>query len=161
MTKKVKVKNRSNGNAVYIIPELGDRKNVRREFAPLEVREIDIAEIEALSFVPGGQTLLENYLQILDEEEIAFDIEPEYKMSEEDIIDLMNNGSLEEFLDCLDFAPEGVLDLIKGYSVSLPLESTSKREALLKHERTRFDVTKALMISKAAKEDIAYIPIPL
>ena len=158
MGKKVKVKNRSNGGATYTIPELGDKRNVRRTFAPLETREIDIEEIEALSYVPGGQTLLENYLQILDEDAIHFDIEPEYKMSENDIIDLMKTGSLEAFLDCLDFAPEGVLDLIKSYSVTLPLESTSKREALLNHKRTHFDVSKALMITKAANEDAPAAP---
>jgi hypothetical protein len=155
---KIKVKNRSNGSAIYTIPELGDKKNVRREFAPLETRDIDSEEIEALAYVPGGQELLKNYLQILDKEAIDFDTEPEYHMSEEDIINLMKEGSLEAFLDCLDFALEGVLDLIKGYSVSLPLESTSKREALLNHKRTQFDVSKALLLMKAANEEESAAP---
>jgi len=39
----------------------------------------------------------------------------------------MTTGSLDEFLDCLDFAPEGVKDLIKTLSVELPLNDVSKR----------------------------------
>jgi hypothetical protein len=40
---------------------------------------------------------------------------------------LLKNGSKEAFLDCLDFAPEGVLDLIKKFAVELPLDNYDKR----------------------------------
>jgi len=39
----------------------------------------------------------------------------------------MKTGSLDEFLDCLDFAPEGVTDLIKTLAVELPLNDVAKR----------------------------------
>ena len=153
---KVQVKNRSTGTAVYVIPELGDRVNIRREFAPHEVKLIDEAELEALTFVPGGSVLLEDYLQVLDEKvKVAINVgkEPEYDMSEEDIKALMTTGSLDAFLDCLDFAPDGVIDLIKKFAVDLPLNDTEKRAAILK--KTGFDVDKAVVIKREALEAAA------
>lgn len=148
-----KVKNRSNGVAVYTIPELGDKRNIRREFAPHEIKEIPVEELEALTFIGGGESLLKNYLQILDEEileRVNLAIEPEYKMSEEDVKKLMREGSLDSFKDCLDFAPEGIKDMIKDYAVSLPLNDSAKRDAI--KEILKFDVDKAIMNKKAAEE---------
>ena len=106
------VKNRSAGVATYKIPEIG----VRRSFQPGEVKKISAEELEKLTYRPGGMALLANFLQILDAEAIAkvgLHPQPEYHMSEQDIVKLMQTGSLDEFLDCLDFAPPGVIDLIK------------------------------------------------
>ena len=114
------VKNRSAGVATYKIPELG----IRRSFQAGEVKKISAEELEKLTYRPGGMALLANFLQIMEPEAIAkvgLKTEPEYNMNEQDIINLMKNGSLDEFLDCLDFAPPGVIDLIKKFSVSLPL----------------------------------------
>ena len=58
---EVKVKNRSNGVSVYTIPELGDKRNIRREFAAGEVKRIDIDELKALQFIPGGNVMLTEY----------------------------------------------------------------------------------------------------
>ena len=64
-------------------------------------------------------------------------------MSEAQIRDLLLTGSLDAFLDALDFAPIGVVDLIKSLAVSLPLTDLNKRKAL--KEKTGFDVDKALV----------------
>ena len=104
------VKNRSSSVVVYRIPET----NIRREFAPGEVKRIPFGELEKLTYQDGGRELLENFLQIL-EEEVTSDLnvnrEPEYNMSEQQIVDLLKNGSLDAFLDALDFAPIGVIEL--------------------------------------------------
>jgi hypothetical protein len=60
-------------------------------------------------------------------------------------VDLLKNGTQEAFLDCLDFAPQGVIDLIKKYAVSLPLSDYNKRQAL--KQKTGFDVDVALVNS--------------
>jgi len=73
-------------------------------------------------------------------------VEPEYKYSRSDVLNLLKNGSLDEFLDCLDFAPSGVKELIKDLAVELPLNDVAKRDAIL--EKLGFDVTKALEIQK-------------
>ena len=63
----------------------------------------------------------------------------------------MQTGSIEEFLDCLDFAPPGVIDLIKKLSVSLPLADIQKRQAL--KTKTGFDCDAALKHVMEEKED--------
>ena len=144
------VKNRSAGVATYKIPELG----IRRSFQAGEVKKISAEELEKLTYRPGGMALLANFLQIMEPEAIAkvgLRTEPEYNMSEKDIINLMKNGSLDEFLDCLDFAPPGVIDLIKKFSVSLPMTDFQKVNAL--KAKTGFDATAALKHVMEEKED--------
>lgn len=140
-SKFFKVKNRSAGVVVYKIPE----DNIRREFAPGETKTIPMTELEKLSFQPGGQVMINNFLQVQSPEaqqELNIPVEQEYNYSEQDIIRIMQSGSLDEFLDMLDFAPMGVMDLVKSFAVSLPLNSIEKRRAL--KEKTGFDVSKAL-----------------
>ena len=144
------VKNRSAGIAVYKIPELG----IRRTFQSGEVKKISAEELEKLTYRPGGMALLANFLQIMEPEAIAkvgLRTEPEYHMSEQDIITLMRTGSVDEFLDCLDFAPKGVIDLIKKLSVSLPLTDFAKVNAL--KAKTGFDCTAAYKHEIEDKEE--------
>ena len=144
------VKNRSAGMVVYKIPEDG----IRREFAPGETKKISFKELEKLSYQSGGRALMTNFLQIYDEkvtQELNIHTENEYYMSEEQIKELLVSGSLAAFLDCLDYAPIGVIDLIKKFAVMLPLNDVEKRQALL--AKTGFDVSKALEHIREEKAD--------
>lgn len=134
------VKNRSSSVVVYRVPEL----NVRREFRPGETKQITFNELEKLTYQAGGREMLENFLQICEEVTQAFNLrrEPEYNMSEIDIDKLLTQESLDAFLDALDFAPIGVIDLIKHRAITLPLMDIPKRRAL--KEKTGFDVDNAL-----------------
>ena len=138
---KYNVKNRSSSVVVYRIPE----SNLRREFAPGETKPIPFEELEKLTYQEGGRELLENFLQIMDEiptQELNINREVEYDMSEADIQKLLLSDPLDNFLDALDFAPIGVIDLIKSMAVSLPLTDIDKRRAL--KDKTGFDVDAAL-----------------
>lgn len=149
------VKNRSSSVVVYRIPET----NLRREFQPGETKRIPFGELEKLTYQPGGHTLLEEFLQIIDEAvttNLNVHREVEYDMSEAQIRDLLTLGSLDAFLDALDFAPMGVIDLIKTMAVSLPLEDYSKRKALL--DKTGFDVDKAIANLQAEKAEEKVAP---
>lgn len=146
------VKNRSASRVFYKIPE----DNIRREFNPGETKRISFEELEKLSYQSGGRELMANFLQIQSEEaisELGMHTEPEYNMTEEQIIDLIKTGSLDAFLDCLDFAPVGVIDLLKKFAVSVPLADYDKRQAL--KEKTGFDVDIALknMIAEKAEDN--------
>ena len=135
------VKNRSASVVLYTIPE--DR--IRRRFQPGETKRISYEELLKLNYQPGGREMMANFLQIQSEgvpKSLGLHVEPEYYMSEAQIIDLLKNGSLEAFLDCLDFAPEGVIELIKKFAVELPLSDFKKREAL--KNKTGLDVDKAI-----------------
>ena len=149
------VKNRSSSVVVYRIPET----TLRREFQPGETKRIPFGELEKLTYQPGGHTLLEEFLQIVDEAvttNLNVRREVEYDMSEIQIRDLLTTGSLDAFLDALDFAPIGVIDLIKTMAVSLPLEDYSKRKALL--DKTGFDVDKAIASLQAEKAEEKAVP---
>ena len=150
----IKIKNRSGGSVGYTIPELGDKRNIHRHFAAGEIKEIPVEELRALEFVPGGMVLIEQYFQVLDKTELDrmnVNVEPEYFLSEEEVKELLISGSLDSFLDALDFAPTGVIDLVKQFSVSLPLNDYQKRQALLK--KTGFNVDNALRIKAEAAEE--------
>ena len=147
---KIKVKNRAAGEVIYIIPDMG---GLVRSFQPREEKDITFEELKKLSWTPGGEDIIKNYLVIKDKEaieELNLNIEPEYFYDKDEVIKLLQTGSLDEFLDCLDFAPSGVLDLIKEYAVKLPLNDVEKRTAIL--NKMDFDVTKAIEVLKASTE---------
>lgn len=142
--KIVAIKNKYGGMVGYKVEELG----INRKFYPNETKEVTFEELQRLSFTPGGDTILTDFLQIDDEEVIEqlFHKKPEmeYFYSREDIKKLMESGSLDQFLDCLDFAPAGVKDIIKDMAVELPLNDMNKRQAIM--EKLNFDVNKAIEI---------------
>ena len=72
-------------------------------------------------------------------------------MNEDNVRDLILKGSLDQFLDCLDFAPEGVLEMIKKLAIELPMNDVEKREALKK--KTGFDVDAAIKNKMAETVD--------
>ena len=152
----IKVTNRDNGSVGYSIPDLG---NLRRTFASGETKEITMEELRKLSFVPGGMNLLRKYLVIDNEqgvEEILGEVEPEYHYTEEDIKTLLEKGSIEQFEDCLNYAPAGVIDLIRKLAVELELNDIKKREMFL--EKTGFNITSAIGANKANKEEQEVAP---
>ena len=151
-SRKVKIKNRvGNGTVGYTIP---DMNNLTRIFEDGEEKIVTFEEIRKLSYLHGGSKILKNYLTIEDKEilsEINFIPEPEYFYTREDIIKLMQTGSLDEFLDCLDFAPDGVKETIKTL-VELPLNDVAKRDAI--QEKLGFNVNNAIENKKITEEDV-------
>lgn len=142
------VKNRSASTVIVRVPELG----IRKEFAPGETMKMSFDELEKLSYQPGGRGLMANFLQIMEDDvndELGVPREAEYYMSEAQIVQLLRTGSIEQFEDCLDFGPIGVIDLVKQIAVQMPLTDTVKIKAL--KEKTGFDVEKALANAEAEK----------
>lgn len=147
----IKVTNRDNGHVGYTIPDLN---NLTRTFTANETKEITMNELRKLSYIPGGMVLLRDYL-VLDNkeavEELLNQVEPEYFYTEEDVKNLLLNGSLDALKDCLDYAPVGTIDLVKQVAVELPLNDVAKRKAIL--EMTGFNVDSAIMINDATNEE--------
>lgn len=134
--------NRSPGVAAYYLPET----NTLRQFYPKEQKKVLYREIEAVCAQPGGRELIYNYFYI-QEEGVAEEVlnikpEPEYFLTEDKIDSWMSSCSLDEFKDALDFAPDGVKDLIKRHAVSLPLNDLAKCEAI--KAQLGFDVMQAI-----------------
>ena len=150
MKKMTNVTNRSAGRVVYRIPD----RNIRRVFNVGETKQLPYEELVWLSNQPGGRNMMTNLLQISDAavtKELDIHTELEYFMSTEQIINMLQNGSVDELLDALDFAPSGVIEIIKTQAVQLPLYDMRKREAIKK--ATGFDVTAAIENSAPDDED--------
>ena len=137
---KVTIMNKYGGIVGYAVEDLG----VKRTFYPGEKKEITFEELEKLSFTPGGMTILKDFLEIKNDEAIValFNKKPEieYYYTKEDIKNLMLNGTLDQFLDCLDFAPMSVKETIKetkydgGEDVKELEAKAQRRAAPLKKE---------------------------
>lgn len=149
---KINVRNRSNSVVVYSVDDL----RVRREFMPGAVKTIPLEEIYALSQQPGGAEIIANYLFIENPaavEEMSMNVEPEYYLDDKGVIDLLTNDSVDALLDCLDFAPAGVLDLIQKYALELPLTDTRKIKAI--KDKMGFDVALALKHKAEVEAELA------
>ena len=156
MNKMVSVTNRSSGRVIYRIPERG----IRREFNVNETKQIPYEELVQLSYQKGGRNLMTNMLQIKEikvTESLNIHTEPEYHMSEADIVHMLLEGSLDELKDALDFAPTGVVQIIKDKAVELPVHDMRKRQAIF--EMTGFNVTSAIE-NNAPDEDDAQAETP-
>ena len=155
--KMIKVQNRDFGSVGYTIPDLN---NLHRTYQPNEIKVIPYDELFKLSQVPGGDYIISNYLIVHDEEaakELLGLVEPEYFYTEEDIINLMKNGSADEFEDCLNFAPKGVLELIKQLAVALPLNDVVKRDLI--NKKLNFNVANAIELAKTDEVEVAEAPV--
>jgi hypothetical protein len=147
---KIKVRNRSTGVVSYKIP---DMNNFKRTFQPKEEKELPFDEVQKVAFIPGGNFVLQNYLVIENIEardEVLGAVELEYNYTETDIEKLLISGSMDELLDCLDFAPKGVIDLLKVISVNIELNDMKKREVIQK--KTGFNVHNAIKIKRESNE---------
>ena len=60
---KIRVKNRSHSPVIYTIPEMN---GLRREYNGLEEKIVTFEEIRKLSYIPGGDVILKNYLTVKD-----------------------------------------------------------------------------------------------
>lgn len=147
----VKITNRYDGRVGYSIPDLG---NLHRGFAPNETKEVTMEELRKLSYIPGGEQMLEKYFVLDNEDAIAeliAGVEPEYYYTEEDVKNLLLTGSLDELKDCLDFAPAGVVELVKKLAVDLKINDISKRKAI--KEITGFNVDMAIYVNEETSEE--------
>lgn len=149
--RKFTVINRSASIVHYSVPELGIKS---RDFQPGESKQIGYAELQGLSYMPGGRELIRDYLLIKDESaknDLVGATEPEYNMTSAEVINLIQHGTLDEWLDALDFAPEGVLDLIKTLSVELPLTDTRKMDAF--KEKKGVDIGRMIQAKKEVEAE--------
>ncbi len=148
------VTNRSASRVCYSVPELGIKL---RDFQPGETKKIYAEELEGLMYVPGGPALLREYLQVHNEEvrqDLVGHTEPEYNMTIDQVRSLIvTPNNYDEWLDCLDFAPEGVLDLIKTLAVQIPLTDTRKMESFKK--KTGVDLARMIQANIESQEEDA------
>ena len=150
-TDKIRVENRDNTLVGYTVPET----KIIRRFNAYETKDILMSELRQIIQDKGCRNVVKNHLIIHNQEavkELLPDAEPEYFYNTKDVDFLLTQGSLDQLLDALDFAPEGVIALIKDEAVKTNLNDMSKREAIL--DKTGFDVTKAIKIRRLSETPV-------
>lgn len=151
--KMVNVTNRSRGSVGYMIP---DMNNLQRHFAYGETKRVPADEIRKLDWTPGGHVLIKDYLKIDDKElveELLHEVEPEYNYTEKEIKELLLGNDMDTFMDCLDFGPDGVIDMMKDLAVRLEIPDVRKRDAISK--RTNSNIDNMIKLNQMSKEEDA------
>lgn len=146
----ITVTNRNNGSTGYSIPEMN---GLKRKFASGETKKITMDELRKLSYQPGGDYMLKNYLIMFNEEAVAEligNVEPEYYYTDKDIENLLVKGTLDQLDDCLTFAPVGVIEMVKSIAVKIKLNDMNKRELIF--EKTGFSPDNAIKNNKYAED---------
>lgn len=138
----------------YELPEL----NISRTFNPREVKKISVKELRALEYARGGRKLLTKYLAVHNEElleEFGMEVEAEYYWTEDDVRKLLLSteaDSLPRLQDALEFAPAGIVEVIKRLAVEMEINDMSKRQAII--DATGFNVNNAIRIQQEDREGI-------
>lgn len=128
----IQVKNLTGNHVYYNIPE----DNVHRKFGPFEEKQITYDEIQKLYYQNGGDVLIKDYLQIKNKEvALEFGVEEEsfeneYSWDKEKVDNVLLNEHIDVLHDALDFAPEGIVDLIISEAINLRIMDINKRNLI-------------------------------
>ena len=131
-SKLIRVKNLTGSTVVYNIPE--DR--IRRKFGAFEEKDVTYDELQKLYYQAGGSTLIKDYLQIGDKDvALEFGVDPEsfeneYSWDREKVDSVLTKEHIDILHDALDFAPEGIIDLIVTEAVRLRITDVNKRQLI-------------------------------
>ncbi len=152
--RRVKVVNRTGGSLAYKIDTLRVTRHWPR---PGDYLNISISELSELRTVPGGNYILKECLIIEDKEALNvlfpdIELEPEYNYGLKEVEALLYEADLAQLLDALDFAPKGVLDLIKSKSAEKLPNETAKIEAINKKFKIDLNKVNELHQEKEIKE---------
>lgn len=145
----MKVYNRSDSNVTYSLPEL----QTRRVFALGESKDLDAKELEALWQMDGGMTIIKDYLCVDDKAWIEAhwpDAPIEYFWKTEDVRKCLLEDPIDLFQETLEYAPAGVIDLIKMLAWQIPITDLNKIEAI--RQATGFDTLAAIEVMSASKQ---------
>ena len=91
---------------------------------------------------------------------LNMEVEPEYFYTEDDIKKLLFEGSIDEFADFLDFAPEGAIDIAKNIAVKEQIPDVRKRDMLSK--KTGLNINNAIMVNEVmdAEDELVEEEVP-
>lgn len=154
---KVDVTNRKSCHTGYTIEDYNlQGGHLTRNFAPGETKTVTVGELQSLLSTEGGRACFNDYLVIKDKDILEYltngeEIEPEYFYGDDEIKHIILEGTLDEFEDCLNFAPAGVIDRIKQLALELEMPDARKRKILL--NKTGYNLDNNIIINKAMNDD--------
>lgn len=153
----VRVQNLTDSPVVYLLPE----DNLRRVYQPYEEKNIQVKELRKVFWQPGGPALVQEFLQIKNKELAEeFGVDPEtfaheYSWDKEKVDKVLLSEDIDVLHDALDFAPEGIIDLITSEAVALRIPDVNKRNLI--QEYTGKDINQMIsmqvQLEKALGDD--------
>ena len=149
----VPVRNMVNHKVVYKIPD----QNRRVVFEPFQERKVSAGELRGLHYTVGGEALIHDYLcvknnDLREEFNIPKDqIEYDWELKDIKHILLDNNASIEALQDALDFAPEGIREMIIDYAVIWKIPDTNRRKVIT--QMTGIDINKQIEFTELNEKD--------
>lgn len=156
--RKVPVRSRTEGSVCYKLDSL----RVARSWPKTgSVLQISIDELKELMVYPGGEYILRNLVIIEDEaariEILGAEVQPEYNYTEDEIKYLLYEAEDNALLDCLDYAPIGVLELIKEFSLEKMPNTTAKIKAI--NQKLNINLNKIIEMMRDDDGDTVKQPI--
>lgn len=152
-TTLIPVRNMVNHKVIYVIPE----EHRRVVFEAFQQRNIRAGELRALNYTTGGSILLKNYLcvksnDLREEFNIPSD-QVEYDWTLEDIKRVLTDLSspIEELEDALDFAPDGIREMIVDYAVTWKIPDANRRRTVSRMAGVNID--KMIEMTEALEAD--------
>lgn len=155
----VLVRNMVDHKVVYVIPEL----NRRVVFEPFQEKKVPASELRALNYSNGGEVLIHNYLCILNDDMRAeFNIpsdQIEYTWTIQDIHRVLEdlNTPIEVLEDALDFAPEGIRELIVDSAVKWKIPDSNRRKVISR--MTGVNIDKMIEFAEITEQTVNEEPI--
>ena len=157
-TTLIPVRNMVDHKVVYVIPEL----NRRVVFEPFQEKKVPASELRALNYSTGGEVLLHNYLCVLNKDlRTEFNIpsdQVEYDWKIEDIHRVLEDLStpIEALEDALDFAPDGIRELIVDSAVKWKIPDSNRRKV---SRMTGVNVDKMIEFAEATEQTVEQTPV--
>ena len=133
-------------------------ENIHRTLQPNEHRKILAGELRKLNYQKGGHILLTDFLSVKNEElakefGINTDEQIEYNWTPEDVDRVLNEGTYDELMDAMDFAPEGIKQRLAKRAVELKISDSNKRKIIT--EKSPYDIDAQIKNVEAATADAA------
>lgn len=139
----VQITNMMDFPAGYVV----DLTGVRRVLPPHASFKVKAGELRELSYQLGGIDILQNYIRVCNRSlalEFGIDVDDqiEYNWTEADVDKCLLNDDINVLLDALDFAPDGIKQLIVDRAIKLEIPDVNKRQAIKDAMGT--DITSAI-----------------
>lgn len=154
----VDVKNLVDYKVGYFIKE----DNIRRQFNPQEVKKLKAGELRKLNYMRGGHVLLTDYLSVGNRDlahEFGIDddvFDNEYNWDVAKVDSVLTSEPIEVLQDAMDFAPNGIKELIKDRAVELKIDSMDKRQTI--STSLGIDLNGMIDVQKIKEEDADTAP---
>lgn len=146
---KVQVSNMTDHEIGYSLTS-----GVKRYIRPGVSIAVSAKELRDLRAESGGEAMIHDFLRIENKsmrKEFGIDDDLiEYDWTQKDVDDVLLNKEIDYLLDALDYAPAGIVDMIKTRAIELEIPNMNKRKAI--QDKTGVNITSCIENAKAYNE---------